>query len=247
MPKKLALVVEDEKDVRTLFTMILEDAGFLTIAANSVDSALQVLKNRVPDVVTLDLGLPGGSGRDVLEAIRSDPRLSRTRVVVVTALAERTDDLRDQADLVLMKPIGFTQLRELVLRLAGEEEKKAEKLALVVEDTGDLLAMFSTALERAGYQTRRTASISTALKILKVQTPDVVVLDLILPDGSGQDVLQMIRGEPRLDKTKVILVTAFPERIGTLSELADLVMIKPIGFKQLRDLAMRLAQEKPVG
>jgi CheY-like chemotaxis protein len=66
-----------------------------------------------PDVVILDLNLPRVSGIDILRQIRSDPRLVNTRVVVVTAHDEMVNDIQDQADLVLIKPVAFSQIRKL--------------------------------------------------------------------------------------------------------------------------------------
>jgi len=123
MSERLGLVVEDESDLRGLFTLILEEAGFKTTAVYSVSTALKVLEEQVPDIVTLDMKLPGGNGREVLRKIREDPRMIDTRVVVVTAFADEDEELHSKADLVLMKPVGVKQLRDLIGRLTGQMEK----------------------------------------------------------------------------------------------------------------------------
>jgi len=114
-----ALVVEDSTDLRDLFRRLLEEAGFEVVTTYSVATALQALEDKVPDVITLDLNLPGGSGREVLQVVRATPRLAQTRVIIVTAYPDEADDLYDEADLVLAKPVGYKQLQDLVLRLAG--------------------------------------------------------------------------------------------------------------------------------
>ena len=75
------------------------------------------LNDALPSVVILDLHLPHVSGRDILDQIRTDPRLQETRVMVATADAAMADMLRSEADLVLIKPISFGQLRDLAKRL----------------------------------------------------------------------------------------------------------------------------------
>lgn len=123
MKEKLALVVEDESNIRGLFTIMLEEVGFRVATVYSVSTAFESLKEQVPDIVILDLMLPGvGSGSDILTEIRSDPRLAKTKVAVVTAYPEKAADLHSKADLVLIKPVGYKQLQELILRLATEVE-----------------------------------------------------------------------------------------------------------------------------
>ena len=68
-------------------------------------------------MVVLDLHLPHVSGKDILRHIRSTPHLTDTRVMVATADPHTADFLRNDANLVLIKPISFTQMRELAIRL----------------------------------------------------------------------------------------------------------------------------------
>ena len=68
-------------------------------------------------MVVLDLHLPNVSGKDILKAIRNDTRLSKTRVIIVSADAFQSEYLSEEVDLVLIKPVGFNQLREMASRL----------------------------------------------------------------------------------------------------------------------------------
>lgn len=117
--------------------------------------------------------------------------------------------------------------------------------ALIVEDDQDLAIIFAMALQEAGFETQIVRSGDTALMWLSSSKPDVVVLDLHLPRVSGQDILHQIRADERLVGTKVIIATADPRMAETLQDEADLVMLKPIGFSQLRDLASRLGFVPP--
>jgi DNA-binding response OmpR family regulator len=113
-------------------------------------------------------------------------------------------------------------------------------LALIVEDDRDLATIFAMALREAGFETHTIRTGDTALQWLSSMTPDVVILDLHLPQVSGKEILCSIRQDERLANTKVIIASADPRMAETLEELADLVLLKPIGFGQLRDLASRL-------
>lgn len=116
----------------------------------------------------------------------------------------------------------------------------SDLFALIVEDDQDLAIIFAMALQDAGFQTQIVRAGDTALMWLESSTPHIVVLDLHLPRVSGQDILQQIRADERLKETKVIIATADPRMAETLQDEADLVLLKPIGFGQLRDLASRL-------
>ena len=111
-----ALIVEDDPDLVHIFAEALEQSGFQTTTVGDGSSALELLSNMVPDIVILDLHLPGVSGSKILRIIRADGRLSETRVIIATADDRTAEDLRDDADLILLKPISFKQLRNLSAR-----------------------------------------------------------------------------------------------------------------------------------
>ncbi|HSM54626.1 MAG TPA: response regulator [Candidatus Sulfomarinibacteraceae bacterium] len=115
-----------------------------------------------------------------------------------------------------------------------------QPLALIVEDHGELADVFQMAFREAGYETEVAKDGWQALARLETVVPDVIALDLQLPLVSGGDVLRRLRGDDRLDAMRVILVTAEPHLAREVQELADLVLLKPVSFNQLRDLASRL-------
>jgi two-component system response regulator AdeR len=115
--KPLALIIEDEDDLSFIFAEAIGEAGFETEIIKTGDEALARLAELVPDLVILDLHLPRVVGTDILARIRQDGRLDGTRVIVATADATRAEILHERADLVLLKPIGYRQLRDLATRL----------------------------------------------------------------------------------------------------------------------------------
>lgn len=117
MDNPLALIIEDDPDLSTIFAGALQAAEFETEIVADGQLASVRLAETLPSVVILDLHLPHVSGRDILDQIRIDPRLQETRVMLATADAAMADMLRSEADLVLIKPISFSQLRDLARRL----------------------------------------------------------------------------------------------------------------------------------
>jgi DNA-binding response OmpR family regulator len=113
-------------------------------------------------------------------------------------------------------------------------------LALIVEDDEKLSMIFAQAMKMADFDTQIVRDGEEAQAALNCVDPAVVVLDLHLPVVSGDKILAFIRNEPRLAKTKVIIATADPAMANLVEEQSDLVLIKPVSFTQLRDLAERI-------
>lgn len=120
--KPLAFVVEDTEDVALVFQTAMEEAGFESEIIDNGALALERLAETVPDLVILDLHLPGASGEQVLKFIRSEPRLMALKVIVATADSNLAEKLAGDSTISLLKPISFTQLRQLAERLKPREE-----------------------------------------------------------------------------------------------------------------------------
>lgn len=115
-----------------------------------------------------------------------------------------------------------------------------QPIAVVVEDDRGLGDIFSQALEASGFQVTLIVDGQQALEQLAHLKPVLIVLDLHLPYVSGENVLAYIRGEDHLNDTKVILATADAALANSIRAQADLVLLKPISFGQLKSLAQRL-------
>lgn len=117
MSKPLVLVIEDDPDLSEIFSVALRGGGFETEIINDGQMAINRLRGVPPVVIVLDLHLPHVDGATILEQIRTDARFVKTAVIVTTADAQLADGLRSKADLVLLKPVGVDQLRELAKRM----------------------------------------------------------------------------------------------------------------------------------
>jgi diguanylate cyclase (GGDEF)-like protein len=117
MEKPFALIVEDDRDIAALFRHVLDIAGYRTEILMHGREALGRLKTARPDIVLLDLNLPGVPGSKILEWMKGDEFLKDVPVVVVTAHSHIADSLPIEPDLVLLKPVNLGQLSNLVQRL----------------------------------------------------------------------------------------------------------------------------------
>ena len=114
--KPLALVIEDNEDQNLVFTTALKQAGYEVESIFNGETARQRVAATLPEMVILDLHMPEVDGNVILGDIRANKRLQNTRVILATADAAFADSLQPQADLVLLKPISFSQLHQLVSR-----------------------------------------------------------------------------------------------------------------------------------
>ncbi|HKI53001.1 MAG TPA: response regulator [Anaerolineales bacterium] len=118
MTKPFAFVVEDDPKLSEIISITLQEDFKLETCMDG-DEALKRLKDITPQIVVLDLNLPGTAGADILKSIRADERLEKTRVILATADERQAETLTDDADIVLLKPVSPGQLREMALRMSA--------------------------------------------------------------------------------------------------------------------------------
>lgn len=118
MSRPLVLIIEDDEPLSRVYSIALQDLCE-TKVINDGAAALEWLNTSEPDVVLLDLNLPTLPGETILIAIRQNPRLNRSRVILCTGDERQADWLDVKADFVLLKPISPIQLRALVSRLVN--------------------------------------------------------------------------------------------------------------------------------
>jgi DNA-binding response OmpR family regulator len=116
MTKPLAIVIEDDPQLSQIFMLTLNEL-YETEAITDGAQALVRLSEVVPHLVVLDINLPGASGTQILSVIRADSRYDATRVILATANSHIANELREKADIVLLKPVSVGQLRDLAERL----------------------------------------------------------------------------------------------------------------------------------
>ncbi len=112
---------------------------------------------------------------------------------------------------------------------------------LIVDDKQDLLDLFSASLRRLPYRIITAPSGDAALAILEEETPVLILLDIAMPRTSGLDVLHQVRQVPRLDTTRIMIVTAVPSRLEREDmALIDRVVTKPITPRALEQSVLEV-------
>ena len=127
--KKTILIIEDEKDIAELLAFNLENDEFNTLLANNGESGIKIARKRKPDLIILDLMLPGIHGLDVCRIIKGDPELKNIFIVMLTALGQEESivkGLEVGADDYITKPFSFkiliARIRSVIRRSRIDEE-----------------------------------------------------------------------------------------------------------------------------
>jgi diguanylate cyclase (GGDEF)-like protein len=150
--KPFALIVEDDRDIVALFRHVLDLAGYRTEIVLNGKVAAEQLARSTPDIVLLDLGLPGMSGGEILAMMRADERLKNVPVVVITAHAHLVEALPAAPQLVLIKPVNIEQMSNLIQRICPTEapmESLPWDVLTGVYNRSFFMARLAYALERA--------------------------------------------------------------------------------------------------
>jgi len=125
--KPTALIIDDDKDLSEAFAIALDLVGFDTEIINDSTKAIERISAHTPDLVTLDMQMPHLSGAEVLRLIRANEQIRRVRVILITAneRASATEEMERMADVILIKPITFSQIKEIAARLVQPPDETA--------------------------------------------------------------------------------------------------------------------------
>jgi DNA-binding response OmpR family regulator len=122
----IALVLEDDEIIRSLFRFALEHAEFTVLTAGSVNEAIQVLETQTPDIAFIDVNMPERPGTDLLAHIKATARFADIKTVVVTAQTRSESRVEELgADLFLLKPVSIKEMTTLARRLVRMGETSA--------------------------------------------------------------------------------------------------------------------------
>ena len=113
----LAFVIEDDPDAAFIMTEALKQAGYLVEKINNGQDAIERLNRASPQMITLDIHLPDVAGSEIMAHIKKQAHLQETIVIVISADNQMADNLTEAADLVLLKPISFTDLTNIAKRI----------------------------------------------------------------------------------------------------------------------------------
>ncbi|RKZ06358.1 hybrid sensor histidine kinase/response regulator, partial [Candidatus Fermentibacteria bacterium] len=203
----LILVLEDDISSSELLTVTLTGAGYRVIPAYDGREALAVAKKLKPFAITLDIMLPGMDGWDVLKYLKYDPETSNIPVIVVSMLDEAEVGFSLGVVDYFVKPVEkntfITALNNLKESLGIDMPK-----VLVVDDDPDAVELVASMIEPAGFEVIRAYGGEEGIDKSFSEHPNVLILDLMMPDVSGFDVVSRLKTDPETSNIPIIICTS---------------------------------------
>jgi signal transduction histidine kinase/CheY-like chemotaxis protein len=199
------LVIDDDETVRDLMERFLVKEGFSVITAANGIEGLKRAREVHPGAITLDVMMPDLDGWTVLAALKGDPALADIPVILVTIVDEKARGYALGATDYMVKPIDRGRLASVVRRLCGD---RPAPHILVIDDDEDTRSVIRQTLERAGWSVAQAEHGRRGLERVAERHPDVIVLDLMMPEMNGFDFLDTLRQKPEWRGIPVLVLTA---------------------------------------
>lgn len=200
---RLVLVIDDDEPTTDLLRRWMNSQGYGVITAMNGPQGLALARSRKPDLIILDIFMPGQSGYEVLAALKADETLRNIPVIVASSDDNRRLGLEAGAAEVLVKPLSRDRLRN-VLDVIGEQ---VQGDILVVDDDPNVREIVKRYASQAGLSVRVAESGAEGLDFARLQTPGAIVLDLCMPNTDGFQMMQALAADATLSQVPVMVLS----------------------------------------
>jgi PAS domain S-box-containing protein len=214
--KRIALVLESNERVAALIVLLLEAEGFSVLHASTTEEALSLTLQQNIQLITLDWDLPSaGGGWDFLLHLRENVSLARVPVMIISKLADSRMALVGGATAVLQKPVSHVELKSA---LATLHLSTSPWTVLVIDDDAKAIDALARLLPEPAYVVVRALSGNEGVRLAQQLHPDLILLDLVMPEMSGFEVADALQLAPITADIPVLIMT--PKRITQLDRAA---------------------------
>jgi DNA-binding response OmpR family regulator len=244
------LIVEDSMTFRAALRDTLASAGYKVLESANGEDGLRLAAQTRPSLILVDGVLPDIDGATVIQRLRLDPALSGTSCFLLTASVSRDQELKvlgAGADAYIRKDQGMSVLLARIASIlrTGVDSRLHEsqssvfgpKKVLAVDDSETYLQELAAALRNDGYEVIMARSGREALDLLAVQQVDIILLDVVMPELSGQETCCQIKTSPAWREIPVLMLTAREDRDAMLEGInagADDYIAKSSDFEVVR-------------
>jgi signal transduction histidine kinase/CheY-like chemotaxis protein len=207
--RPLVLIVEDDPQAANLLTVYLERGGYRTAVATDGEQALTAARELQPFALTLDILLPKLDGWEVLRALKLDTRTRDIPVVVISVVDDEPLATALGATDYFLKPVDRQALLDRLARYTFTTKLKEQPVrVLVVDDDPAALDLLDGMLRPTGFTILRADGGAVGIERARVEQPDLILLDLMMPVVSGFDVVAALKTEPTTRDIPILIITA---------------------------------------
>ena len=266
---KTVLIIEDNILNLKLVKTLLIFGQYKVLEADSAEKGLAIIRKDLPNMVLMDIQLPGMDGLEATRIIKNDPTLKHIPIVAITACAMDGDEemIRGAGcDDYISKPIealNFVQRISDILKTQSinknlPDEVKPQnirtknlisykKKILIVDDEPRNIKLLQAQLFKNKYEVLEAYSGKTALEMVYSQSIDLILLDVMMPEINGYEVTSRLKNNPDTSDIPIILVTALDQtehKIQGLNSGADEFLSKPVDRTELNTRVQSLLRLK---
>jgi CheY-like chemotaxis protein len=204
--QRVVLCVDDDEGVITLFRRYLSKQGYRVVSLVDSTAVLEQARELQPFAITLDVMMPQKDGWQVIQELKADPETREIPVVICSIVSEKEYGLSLGASDYLVKPILEDDLVAALERLRREKDPCQ---VLVVDDQSEDRDLLRRMIEsREGYEVVEAAGGQEAIDLVSRTRPDIIVLDLMMPEVDGFAVLESVKADRGTRSIPIIVVTA---------------------------------------
>ena len=200
---KTILVVDDEANVRRFLKHELTNVGHRVVEASGGKEAIDLAKEYHPDLITLDIIMPDINGFDVTAVLKNDPGTKDIPILILSVVGDKERGYQLGASDYVTKPFNSTLLIGKITQLLGRTQKKV----LVADDDKSLVKALEFELKKRGFSVCAAYDGKEALKMVEGNQPDLIVLDIVMPEIDGYEVMKILKGNPDTANIPIIVLT----------------------------------------
>lgn len=239
-------VVDDDDLVNSLLEQSFKKEGHQIMTFIRGEQALEKLKTEKPDLIILDINMPGMNGIEVLEKLKSDEKYKNIPVIMLTKKSDNEDILSGFASGAIDYITKPFKVEDLVMRAMKILEMQNIKI-LIVDDDELLVDVIEKKLLQQGYAILKCYNGKDVLKIVEEQKPNLILLDIMLPGMDGITILKHVKANPVTANIPVIVLTAKRQKsnvIKCLENGAHECITKPFDLEEITVRIESILQRK---
>jgi diguanylate cyclase (GGDEF)-like protein len=247
--QQTVMVADDDTEFSDLVKMFLEANNYRPVVVNNPAAIIDVLQSEEPDVLLLDLMMPGKDGFAIMEEMQESASTANVPIIILSAL--RLENYQERGILTGLPEIVSKDIPgDLLIKLIEEQTahapaktgpgaeplKAALPRVLMADDQTELLYLMKEMVEYAGFEVIPASDGVEALKAVFETHPDIIVLDYNMPRKNGLEVAQDLKNNPLFAHIPIMIVTAHGEKQAKIKGLSmgiDDYLIKPVDADEL--------------
>ena len=202
--KGIVLIIDDQDYAQEILSRYLTKNGYSVIIADNGEAGIALARQHNPVAITLDVLMQGLDGWHVLKTLKTDPALKHIPVIMCTIVDEQNRGFALGATEYLTKPIDRKRLIQVLSRFCSSPPCRV----LLIEDDEDTRKLFARMLLKTGWEVSEAENGQVGLRRLAEQQPDVILLDLLMPEMDGFDFIVELQQHEEWNRIPVIVITA---------------------------------------